>query len=239
MTCRGHRRRHRPAPTIDLGGGDIEIAELTADPDDAVEGDPECRRPFPDDPFGADDLARITAGPRPHLAPGRQRPGQLGSAAPSYGADFGRPVRAYIGISNALSVGGVCTECHLPTRGPTGQANLMPVNFPDRFLTSGYFSHAAHTKQKCTDCHAAETSKLASDLLMPDLKSCRTCHLGAAAVKTAKIVPSDCAMCHAYHVPSGQWQGLKPAKPSAPHYKPPPEPAKNSTVAAKLAQVTP
>ena len=186
----------------------------------------------------AEDLARISTGPRPRLAPGRQRPGQLSSASP-YHADFGRPVRAYIGISNALSVGGVCTECHLPTRGPTGQADLMPVNFPDRFLTSGYFSHAAHTKQKCTDCHAAETSKLASDLLMPDLKSCRTCHLGATAVKTAKIVPSDCAMCHAYHVPSGQWQGLKPAKPSMPHYKPPPEPAKKSTVAAKLAQVTP
>jgi hypothetical protein len=181
----------------------------------------------------AEDLARISSGPRPALAPGRQRPGQLGSASP-YRADFGRPVRAYIGISNALSTGGVCTECHLPTRGPTGQADLMPVNFPDRFLTNGYFSHAAHAKQKCTDCHAADTSKLASDLLLPDLKSCRDCHLGAAAVKTAKIVPSDCAMCHAYHVPSGQWSPKGPA----PHYKPPPPPAK-TTVAGKLAQARP
>ncbi|MBA4050445.1 MAG: cytochrome c family protein, partial [Erythrobacter sp.] len=184
----------------------------------------------------AEDLARISTGPRPRLAPGRQRPGQLGSASP-YRADFGRPVRAYIGISNALSVGGVCTECHLPTTGPTGQADLMPVNFPERFLTSGYFSHAAHTKQKCSDCHAAETSKAASDLLMPDLKSCRDCHLGASAVKTAKIVPSDCAICHAYHVPAGQWQGLKPPKGPAPHYKPPPPP--KTTVAAKVAQARP
>jgi len=184
----------------------------------------------------AEDLARIISGPRPALAPGRQRPGQIGSASP-YRADFGRPVRAYIGISNALSTGGVCTECHLPTTGPTGQADLMPVNFPERFLTSGYFSHAAHTKQKCTDCHAADTSKAASDLLMPDLKSCRDCHLGAAAVKTAKIVPSDCAMCHAYHVPAGQWQGLKPSKGPAPHYKPAPPP--KTTVAAKVAQARP
>ncbi|WP_285711675.1 cytochrome c3 family protein [Erythrobacter oryzae] len=184
----------------------------------------------------AEDLARISTGPRPRLAPGRQRPGQLGSASP-YRADFGRPVRAYIGISNALSVGGVCTECHLPTRGPTGQADLMPVNFPERFLTSGYFSHAAHSKQKCSDCHAADTSKAASDLLMPDLKSCRDCHLGATATKTAKIVPSDCAMCHAYHVPAGQWQGLKPPKGPAPHYKPPPP--DKSKVAAKLAQARP
>jgi len=183
----------------------------------------------------AEDLARISTGPRPRVAagPARQRPGQIGSASP-YRADFGRPVRAYIGLSNALSVGGVCTECHLPTRGPTGQADLIPVNLPDRFLTSSFFNHEAHKKEKCTDCHAADTSKVATDLLIPDLKSCRECHLGAAAVKTAKIVPSDCAMCHAYHVPAGQWTGLKAPAAPAPHYKPPPLPPgpAKTTVAA-------
>ena len=183
----------------------------------------------------AEDLARISTGPRARVGPARQRPGQLGSAAP-YRADFGRPVRAYIGISNALSVGGVCTECHLPTTGPTGQADLMPVNLPDRFLTSGYFNHDAHKQQKCSDCHAAGTSKTASDLLIPDLKSCRTCHLGATAVKTKKIVPSDCAMCHAYHVPSGQWQGLESPKGPASHYRPPPPPP---PAKAKVAAATP
>lgn len=179
----------------------------------------------------AEDLARISSGPRVRIGPARQRPGQLGSASP-YRADFGRPVRAYIGLSNALSAGGVCTECHLPTRGPTGQADLMPVNLPDRFLTSGYFNHEAHKQQKCSDCHAAGTSKVASDLLIPDLKSCRSCHLGATAVKTKKIVPSDCAMCHAYHVPSGQWS----AKGPAPHYRPPPPPP---PAKAKVAATTP
>ena len=193
----------------------------------------------------AQDLARISTGPRARIGPVRQRPGQLGSAqnnlATPYRADFGRPVRAYIGLSNALSAGGVCTECHLPTTGPTGQADLMPVNLPDRFLTSGYFNHEAHKQEKCSDCHAAGTSKAASDLLIPDLKSCRTCHLGATAVKTKTIVPSDCAMCHAYHVPSGQWQGLGSPKGTAPHYKPPPPPPNTpvkTTVAAFLAQVT-
>ncbi len=175
----------------------------------------------------AEDLARISTGPRNPVGAARERPGQLGGGA-AYRADFGRPVRAYIGISNALSAGGVCTECHLPTRGPTGQASLMPVNLPDRFLTSGYFSHEAHKKEKCTDCHAADTSKAASDLLIPDLKSCRDCHLGASATKTAKIVPSDCAMCHAYHLPAGQWSPKGPS----PHYKPPP-------AAATLAKARP
>lgn len=185
----------------------------------------------------AEDLARISSGPRAPVGPARQRPGQIGGGSSAYRANFGRPVRAYIGLSNALSPGGVCTECHLPARGKTGQADLMPVNLPDRFLTSGYFSHEAHKKEECTDCHAADTSKAASDLLIPDLKSCRTCHLGATAVKTKTIVPSDCAMCHAYHVPAGQWQGQGVASPKgpAPHYKPPPPPgmsAVKTTVAA-------
>lgn len=179
----------------------------------------------------AEELARINTGPRGPIGPARVRPGQPGS----YRADFGRPVRAYIGLSNALSAGGLCTECHLPTRGPTGQADLMPVNLPSRFLASGFFSHDAHKKEECTDCHAADTSKVASDLLIPDLKSCRDCHLGASAVKTKKIVPSDCAMCHAYHVPAGQWQGLKHPESPAPHYRPLPV-ADKSTVAARLSQ---
>jgi predicted Zn-ribbon and HTH transcriptional regulator len=172
------------------------------------------------------DLARVSSGPRPALAPGRQRPGQFARGG-TYAADFGRPVRAYIGLSNALSPGGICTECHLPTRSQSGQADLMPVNLPDRFLMHGFFNHEAHKKEKCTDCHAAETSKTATDLLIPDLKSCRECHLGATAVKTKVIVPSSCAMCHSYHVPAGQWTptGREPR----------PEPVK-TTVAAILGR---
>jgi predicted Zn-ribbon and HTH transcriptional regulator len=53
----------------------------------------------------------------------------------------------------------------------------------------------------------------ASDLLIPDLASCRDCHLGATAAKTKKIVPSSCAMCHSYHVPAGQWSPNPPDVP--------------------------
>ena len=173
----------------------------------------------------AEDLARIGTGPRATPASTRSRPGQFGRGG-AYAADFGRPVRAYIGLSNALSPGGICTECHIPTR-KAGQADLIPVNLPDRFLTSGFFSHEAHKKEECTDCHAADTSKVASDLLIPDLKSCRDCHLGATAVKTKKIVPSSCAMCHSYHVPSGQWSPKGPE----PHYQPAPPPDKTRVAA--------
>jgi hypothetical protein len=173
----------------------------------------------------AQDLARINSGPRPALAPRRPRPGQFAQGG-AYAAEFGRPVRSFIGLSNALSQGGICTECHLPTV-KQGRPDLMPVNLPDRFLTSGYFSHEAHKKEECTDCHAADTSKAATDLLIPDLKSCRDCHLGATAVKTKTIVPSSCAMCHSYHVPSGQWS----SEGKEPHYSPAPGPVKTSIAA--------
>lgn len=179
----------------------------------------------------AEDLARINTAPRRALVPGRARPGQFASGG-AYAADFGRPVRAYIGLSNALSPGGICTECHLPARGQSGQPDLIPVNLPDRFLTKGFFSHDAHKKEECTDCHAADVSKAASDLLIPDVKSCRDCHLGATAAKTRKIVPSDCAMCHAYHLPAGQWQ----PKGRAPHYKPPPPADPSKTAVAVIAK---
>ena len=182
----------------------------------------------------AEDLARIGSGPRATPASNRSRPGQFARGG-AYAAEFGRPVRAYIGLSNALSPGGICTECHLPTA-RAGRPDLMPVNLPDRFLTTGYFTHEAHKKEECTDCHAADTSKAASDLLIPDLKSCRDCHLGATAVKTKKIVPSSCAMCHAYHVPAGQWS--PEAEKGAPHYSPAPLPPK-TTVAAIAGKAKP
>ena len=183
----------------------------------------------------AEDLARVGSGPRAAPASSRSRPGQFARGGGAYAADFGRPVRAYIGLSNALAPGGICTECHLPAS-KAGRRDLMPVNLPDRFLTKGYFSHEAHRREKCTDCHAADTSKAASDLLIPDLKSCRDCHLGASAVKTKTIVPSSCAMCHAYHLPSGQWD--PGAKEGEPHYSPAPLLPK-TTVAAMARKARP
>ncbi len=159
-----------------------------------------------------EDIAVLRQGAsRRPIATGRQRPGQFGKARRYY-AEFGRPVNAYISLAAGLQQGGVCTECHLPTQ-TAGRADLVPVNLPDRFLDHGFFSHEAHRKEKCTDCHAADTSKAATDLLIPDLKSCRDCHRGATALKTKTIVPSSCAMCHAYHVPSGQWSPDRPGKP--------------------------
>ncbi|MEI9927133.1 MAG: cytochrome c3 family protein [Sphingomonas sp.] len=69
-----------------------------------------------------------------------------------------------------------------------------------RYLQHGWFDHAAHRTEACASCHDARMSANASDLLLPGIKTCRTCHGGEAS--TAKV-PSSCAMCHSYHPAEG------------------------------------
>ncbi len=162
-----------------------------------------------------EDLARIDRrGPRRPIVSGRSRPGQFASGG-TYDVNFGRPAASLIGINRALMPGGVCGDCHIPTR-KGGRPDLIPVNLPERFMQHGFFTHEAHKKEKCIDCHEATTSKTATDLLLPDLASCRDCHEGASAIRTKKIVPSGCAMCHGYHTPTNPWPGDHPILQSTP-----------------------
>ncbi len=54
--------------------------------------------------------------------------------------------------------------------------------------------------QKCADCHKAQTSDRASDVLIPDLKTCATCH-GQPTTKIAAADDADCTTCHSFHKP--------------------------------------
>ncbi len=145
------------------------------------------------------DLAALDRVPRSPagsgILRGRQRPGQY-SRGGLYYQNFGRPTRSLVSINRALSPNGVCGECHVPTT-TNGKPDVMPVNLRNHFLSNGWFNHEAHTQEKCTTCHKADTSKSSSDVLLPPLATCRTCHMGEDD-KTADV-PSGCAMCHSYH----------------------------------------
>lgn len=130
---------------------------------------------------------------------GRRRPGETAPA--SQGS---RPSSA-----DALFVkGGACYDCHIIDR--TGGAatngwHITKVVQPMRYMAKGWFDHKAHATESCTSCHAATTSKSASDLLIPAIgkvgdkggATCRSCHGGEAS---SSKVPSGCAMCHDYHL---------------------------------------
>ena len=102
-------------------------------------------------------------------------------------------------IRAVFSPGGACYDCHQvlqPSQTGTGTYGVVPVHLTRRYLSKGWFDHAAHDTEKCTRCHAAPVSSKSSDLLLPDIASCRECHGGESA---RKAVPSACAMCHDYH----------------------------------------
>jgi hypothetical protein len=149
------------------------------------------------------DFYRGRALPRPPvLAPAaRRRPGDVPdarnrirfAAAPS-GADQA--------IRSIFSPGGACWDCHQVQAPPRGSLDfrIRPVAFPLRYLHKGWFDHRAHRTESCSTCHAADASNAASDLLIPGLSTCRTCHGGEGS---SKPVPSSCAMCHDYHMDAG------------------------------------
>ncbi|HKR92687.1 cytochrome c3 family protein [Novosphingobium sp.] len=125
----------------------------------------------------------------------RRRPGQY-AAGGLYSFNYSAPMWHGLQLRGALSKDGICGECHRPTM-TGGKLGVVPVTQPMRFFAHGWFDHAAHRQEKCETCHAARASKSASDVLLPGIKQCRTCHLGESAPKDK--VASSCAMCHGYH----------------------------------------
>ena len=143
-------------------------------------------------------VADLSVAPR-RAAPivnGRQRPGAYANGG-AYYARFAAPVTRVGAVAQALSRNGICGECHTPSAAG-GRFGVVPVTQVSRYFGHGWFTHAAHKQEKCAACHAADRSNSASDLLLPDLKSCRSCHAGEDAPRGK--VPSNCAMCHDYHL---------------------------------------
>ncbi|MEM1131908.1 MAG: cytochrome c3 family protein [Pseudomonadota bacterium] len=133
----------------------------------------------------------------------RQRPGIVNrqrTAADYARAVRFRPTRANQAIRAVFSEGGACYDCH--TVNTLGGLNysIDPVTQTDRYMHKGWFSHAAHEEEDCTDCHKATVSKQATDLLLPGIATCRECHGGEASDTD---VPSTCALCHEYHADGG------------------------------------
>jgi predicted CXXCH cytochrome family protein len=115
-----------------------------------------------------------------------------------------RPSRANLAISEVFSRGGACYDCHgitPPTAPGRVDYGIKPVTQTDRYMHKGWFSHEAHNDEDCSSCHNAPASKMATDLLLPGIKTCRECHGGE--FQTASDVPSTCAMCHDYHPDDG------------------------------------
>jgi len=84
--------------------------------------------------------------------------------------------------------------------------NVAPANTMQRWLPHSKFSHDAHAGFTCASCHAkALTSTESSDVLIPWIANCQTCH--APGPNHAE---SRCFECHTYH----DWSKRKEVKPA-------------------------
>ena len=101
-----------------------------------------------------------------------------------------------------------CKQCHTLNVGASadGLPNIAEAKTTTRWMPHARFDHGAHTGFTCVSCHAtALTSMESSDVLLPGIATCRTCH--ASGPDHAE---SRCFECHTYH----DWSKRKEVKPT-------------------------
>ncbi|PZO09845.1 MAG: hypothetical protein DCF27_04350 [Lysobacteraceae bacterium] len=104
----------------------------------------------------------------------------------------------------------VCQTCHevsYDASATDAPWSIAPVTANPHWLPKARFDHASHGSFECSSCHAAADSALSSDINLPDITSCRTCHAGQSPAPGQ--LASTCATCHGFHAP-GLSSGLPP-----------------------------
>jgi hypothetical protein len=101
-----------------------------------------------------------------------------------------------------------CKQCHALNLGVRAGslANIAEAKTTTRWMPHAKFDHSAHTGFTCVSCHEkALTSTETSDILLPGIATCRTCH--APGPNHAE---SRCFECHTYH----DWSKREEVKPT-------------------------
>lgn len=105
-------------------------------------------------------------------------------------------------VADSLFTGRACVTCHTVTRDavaantPGAGWKIAPVRVAGIWYAQAKFTHAKHSTMQCKDCHQADTSASATDLLIPGIDNCRQCHAGESG---GSKVASTCIACHRYH----------------------------------------
>ncbi len=92
-----------------------------------------------------------------------------------------------------------CKQCHtLVFADGAALPKIAPSNITSRYMPHAKFDHSQHGLVDCASCHAsATTSQMSSDLLLPGIATCRSCHRPGT-----EVAESRCFECHTYHDPA-------------------------------------
>ncbi|MCA9214597.1 MAG: cytochrome c3 family protein [Planctomycetales bacterium] len=109
-----------------------------------------------------------------------------------------------------------CIRCHQIQNENENEFDFDVVEsrIPTRWLPNGEFSHHRHSSDECSDCHGdVRSSVAATDILIPNIDSCKKCHGKSSGLNAGLSVRADCILCHNYHTHT---KALKSAKPDDP-----------------------
>ncbi len=97
--------------------------------------------------------------------------------------------------------GKTCKQCHESSFGQEVAGSLPIVAKADittAWLPHAKFNHDAHRTFDCVSCHqAATSSQNNSDVLIPSIATCKTCHNGDP--RKSGHAENSCYECHSYH----------------------------------------
>ena len=94
-----------------------------------------------------------------------------------------------------------CGTCHMfdsPAPGADPLAwKIKHVVVNPTFLPKARFTHAKHETMQCAECHADIKKAGIDEVVLPNIESCRNCHVGETPV--GGKVASTCVSCHDFH----------------------------------------
>jgi len=110
-------------------------------------------------------------------------------------------VKWQVANADRLLYGKGCKLCHTMVQGEGPVPTVAKSQMAVRWMQHADFDHDAHRMVKCESCHSqALNSKKTSDVLIPSIKSCQSCHQQGGAMHDA--ADGRCSECHQYH----DWQ---------------------------------
>jgi hypothetical protein len=130
--------------------------------------------------------ARLPAPARPaRLIPASSH---LGAASPN----------EHLSVAARLLWGKTCKECHqLSFADGENLPTVAPSQITRIWLPKGRFNHESHRSFTCESCHAATKSQQTSEVLVPAIATCQTCHNGNP--EKGGRSENRCFECHDYH----------------------------------------
>jgi hypothetical protein len=117
-------------------------------------------------------------------------------------------IAAKVGDAEALLWRKTCQQCHTMTTssGASPLPSIAPAQTTIRWMPHATFDHDAHRGFSCVSCHEkALRSTDRSDVLLPGIATCRTCH-----AQGPEHADSRCSECHTYH----DWSKRKEVTPT-------------------------